>query len=1075
MFDTPPGSINQFLQSKSTRNNFSYSIKYTSSENSKEKYFNKSILNKNRNIITPKIELIQEDRLKTLYNDSKNNNIIKKITYVNKKVNIINRSSENFPRIILTKRGMKQYTGKTLDYSLENNYENYDYNNEIRRAKSGIYQIPQKETSHSKYNYRRKSVDKPIQESPSLPIFWENNLTINHNDNKGKNKSYKKLINIKNEYLINTKKEYRRGNNKQNNNDNNSYNYRLNTYSDNENRKILNYKSYKNIIKTENFPLDNNRSLNHFSVSNIYNQNSKNKNNHIYVSITNKKIGKKEIRDEYKKENNYLTKKIELNFDSNNKSVNITPRYINNDLSNETEKKKIITNKNHHVLYESKNIKNEKPNKNIVTININDNKENKNIKKTELKNYNKITKISKVVINKHIEINKNEKSNNIDKTISQNNKDSDKTKDNDIKNMGLDIINYNHKKDINKSLNNNEEKIKTIINKDIPPKDNIKKMIKNTNTNKIIKEKIDEIINGSIIGKLDKNKVGKKNKINKKNKAKYSNKEQNKNILEICKVTEVIFNETKKKINNEISQHNTTNSNIIIIINNSDKKKIKKIVPKNIKIKNKSLDNNLIAITSQNKNVENNKDLNIKTNGNNQKKNDNNNIIKNNTKIKRKHLKNINIINEKNNNNINKSNEDKINKENQATINNDKNKTIKDIPEIILKKDLDDINNKNINIRYKDNEEIEKEKELNNKDKKEDLKSNDGKIEENNKIFKDIKNNNDKENIKNKENENNEIIKENKNEIQLDSINNNENNEKVKETSKENIKSSEEQLNEEVQENDDFPKDSVEKIIPININSSDLSLSNSEIPRDKDEPISNNINLLKNENDSSFNDNNLLSNKDKEKPEKQSSINLNQEKIPDLNGNDYKTEIIHEIKPVIQHNIERKRPVFTLPPDKKRSTSQGKPFHLINKYYDENFILEDDEEEGFKKYIFNNEDSRSVSVDNNKENDNNIDNNINKNLAVNFEHNNDDEDLNLNNDNENEGVIKDINNENIKEDDLEIKFNAINSKINTNRNQEKNEINGNNNNNNDNIDNIDNIKENNDNKLKEKYNVNNEN
>ena len=43
---------------------------------------------------------------------------------------------------------------------------------------------------------------------------------------------------------------------------------------------------------------------------------------------------------------------------------------------------------------------------------------------------------------------------------------------------------------------------------------------------------------------------------------------------------------------------------------------------------------------------------------------------------------------------------------------------------------------------------------------------------------------------------------------------------------------------------------------------------------------------------------------------------------------------------------------------------EGKPFHLINKYYDENFILEDDEEEGFKNYIYNNNDSRSILNEN---------------------------------------------------------------------------------------------------------------
>ena len=56
-------------------------------------------------------------------------------------------------------------------------------------------------------------------------------------------------------------------------------------------------------------------------------------------------------------------------------------------------------------------------------------------------------------------------------------------------------------------------------------------------------------------------------------------------------------------------------------------------------------------------------------------------------------------------------------------------------------------------------------------------------------------------------------------------------------------------------------------------------------------------------------------------------------------------ENIINIKPVIQHSIERKRPVFTLPKDKKRPLSEKKSFKIIHKYYDENFILEDDDEE----------------------------------------------------------------------------------------------------------------------------------
>jgi len=53
-------------------------------------------------------------------------------------------------------------------------------------------------------------------------------------------------------------------------------------------------------------------------------------------------------------------------------------------------------------------------------------------------------------------------------------------------------------------------------------------------------------------------------------------------------------------------------------------------------------------------------------------------------------------------------------------------------------------------------------------------------------------------------------------------------------------------------------------------------------------------------------------------------------------------------KPALQYKVERNRPVYAVPPSKKRSVSQGKPFNLIHKYYDENYILEDDEEDNLK-------------------------------------------------------------------------------------------------------------------------------
>ena len=69
-------------------------------------------------------------------------------------------------------------------------------------------------------------------------------------------------------------------------------------------------------------------------------------------------------------------------------------------------------------------------------------------------------------------------------------------------------------------------------------------------------------------------------------------------------------------------------------------------------------------------------------------------------------------------------------------------------------------------------------------------------------------------------------------------------------------------------------------------------------------------------------------------------------------------------KPALQYKVERNRPLYAVPPSKKRSVSQGKPFTLINKYYDENYILEDDEEGDEKK-----EETQNLRIEKNMSDD----------------------------------------------------------------------------------------------------------
>ena len=100
------------------------------------------------------------------------------------------------------------------------------------------------------------------------------------------------------------------------------------------------------------------------------------------------------------------------------------------------------------------------------------------------------------------------------------------------------------------------------------------------------------------------------------------------------------------------------------------------------------------------------------------------------------------------------------------------------------------------------------------------------------------------------------------------------------------------------------------------------------------------------------------------------------DKKPDYNNDDLSNleEMPKVLKPVIQHSIQRKRPVYTLPPSRKRALSQGKSLNIIHKYYDENFILEDDEEE--EVYYKKNKDEeieneKSYNKTDDKENENN--------------------------------------------------------------------------------------------------------
>ena len=1062
MLQNQSGSINQFLQNKSSRNNYSYSIKYTSPSNSKEPYFNKSIFNNNKKIVSPKIEFVKENSLLTSYNENLNLNNKYKKNIINKAENKINRSSENFPKIILTKRGMKQLTNNAFDSSLEEekNYQQQTEKNVIRRAKSGFYESQKKEDQNYRTtSNRERPRRKIIQVSSSLPLFHDE-----HSDTNAKAKNEKSLYSRRNTSNIkvyyskctNTgkKKEY----NKKNIKDNISFNERLSTYS-NRKKIIINYKSSTNVNIDNQLSLENRRIYNHHSENNIYDMDKKNKNkeNHNYIQITNKTIKKGEIKDEYKPSKSIFNKKnnLKLYEDTSNlnniyseKSKNLNKKKENNDL----EKIRIISNKNNHVLYESKNLKKDKQiddsKPNLIKVKIIGNNENRSVKNIiKFKNYMKITKISKFDKEKKLDNSKeikdkiiksinNKTLNNIKKEVLKNDKTEEIDNNNIIINNNVNISNkksnYINNIQLRKLPIKNLE-IKNDYNdiEELKPKNSTRKIIKDDNHSLNNKNKtINEIKkdsnpqlnapNSNSNTNIKENKSNKKMKIKKLNKAKSNDggiKLHNKIILEICKVSEVIFKGNKKNKVKEISQNNTTNSNIIIIINNPEHKKSKKniISPRDDKDKKNNNPNIKTDKGSDNKEGSEKKDEkkinNIKDINNLKIKKINKNIIKNGIKINRKTFKNLSSIkNEYKNIIINKiPNENKINEKKLSIINEDKISPIIKDPQMIKKEESNSIknnNDKNIIIEDKGDEKIEKGKEkdiINNENDNKPIENIKIKEQTENLVADDINNINNEKNFKKEIKENSEDnIKNNNLE---NSINNNDLNKIPENTKKETTAQNQEQeekkeekannIQKEEEDDDSFPKDSIKKSEDANIDDQQhlpLDLSNSEIPLDKDEPpLNHSSSSTKNETNAFSNFNNFLS---KKEPENSISTNSNQEKKPDLNNSDFNTEEIQEIKPVIQHNIERKRPVFTLPADKKRSISQGKPFHIINKYYDENFILEDDAEEGFKNYIYNNEDSKSElrdnSVLNSKDNFDTGNNSI-KNLKNNSEENKNDE------------------------------------------------------------------------------------
>ena len=117
-------------------------------------------------------------------------------------------------------------------------------------------------------------------------------------------------------------------------------------------------------------------------------------------------------------------------------------------------------------------------------------------------------------------------------------------------------------------------------------------------------------------------------------------------------------------------------------------------------------------------------------------------------------------------------------------------------------------------------------------------------------------------------------------------------------------------------------------------------------------------------------------------------------------------EKIPKNKRLTHNKIKYKRPVFKIPPCKEVSLSQRKSLNFIHKYYGENFILEEEEEQNkTSKNILLKDRQNEVIIENNKiEDNNNIATKVKEKIGIENEKVN-----KINNNNISNNEIKDIN------------------------------------------------------------------
>jgi len=301
---------NNMIESQNNKNNINFSsllddlnISSTNDEINQESNKNikdKTDYNQNR--------IIVQDRIENKYSSNINNNANNKYTIykgpenINEKQNIKCDCDDNIHKRNI-KKLLKEKEVINQIYLLKENYNNYNNYNIYNRSCIETSSKKNKDNKFNGNNINRKN------------IFY-------NEENRTKNQTKNKKINIKNNYILNSDKKCKRTNSMIN----------INTKS---NRKNINSKNVNKLNNKKNINKLRNSYDDYYQKNNKYIKSNKNKDN----SNTNKRIEilnyLKEINNlqniisQLKKENSILKSSLEKEKQKNNKFRKLTEEIIN--------------------------------------------------------------------------------------------------------------------------------------------------------------------------------------------------------------------------------------------------------------------------------------------------------------------------------------------------------------------------------------------------------------------------------------------------------------------------------------------------------------------------------------------------------------------------------------------------------------------------------------------------------------------------------------------------------------------------------------------------------------------------